>query len=66
MEGHILQCPREVWARRSPMAEWEEQNPPHLAGSGAGIAAHPVTPAGNPYCPLAAPSLLRERGAGLT
>lgn len=33
---------------------------PHLVGSGAGIAAHPATPGGNPYCPLAAPSWLRK------
>lgn len=59
-------CQQEPHGIALALTEWEEQNPTHLVGSGAGIAAHPVTLAGNPYCPLAAPSLLRKRGTGLT
>lgn len=34
--------------------------PSHQAGSGAGIASHPVTPAGSLHCPLAAPFLMEK------
>lgn len=49
-------------AQTFPWQSGKRRIPSHLVGNGAGIAAHPVTLAGNLYCPLAAPFLLRKRG----